>query len=651
MIRAEDHASLAAGSLPSATGCFASGVRIRAGPAIAASAIHRTVVAGAAVAASAEAPYRRAVRARGAARKTTRATRAGRRIVVIGGGLSGLAAAILLARDGHRVTVLERDVRPDAATPDEAFATWERDGVAQFRHSHTFLARLTCVMRERFPEVLHLLRAHGALELPLTVNLPPGLDLGPRERGDGELVLLGCRRAAFEWALERVARSEPNVTLREGVYVEALVAAPGHTAGKPPRVSGVRVRTLPAATEARAGVPWHPRKQRPDGTPAGRRSVIAADLVVDASGRRSRAAEWLPAIGAAAPRERNVHTGIFYFTRFYRITGVRPPGATAGLVAGDVGWLKLATFPGDNGTFSITVGSDIADTELRALSEPDVFEAVVGAFPQIAVWRAPGVSEPIDGPDTPVLVMGGLSNRMRSFVAQGQPLVENLLVVGDAAVHTNPIYGRGATCALLTAVALADAVAAHPDDDAAAALALASRVKQEIGPFWTSAAAGDRMGRFRAAAQTPTQSGGEAASLLASLWSFISSPDRALAQLAAQALSVYFDHGLVPASTRDGQVYRGVMRVMNMLDEPRTGLLSPAIVARVLPVIARSLASRGSRRPFAGPTRAEALALIERTRAERAARAQTEKRPPARRPGSAPQSAARPGHTRRRARS
>src|SRR6185369_11799137 len=105
---------------------------------------------------------------------------------------------------------------PPAATPEEAFRRWERPGVPQFRHSHTFLARLTVVLRERFPEVLHLLRMQGAPEIPLTVAVPPGLDLGPRERGDGELVLLGARRAAFEWALLEVARRQPGLQLEEG---------------------------------------------------------------------------------------------------------------------------------------------------------------------------------------------------------------------------------------------------------------------------------------------------------------------------------------------------------------------------------------------------------------------------------------------------
>jgi hypothetical protein len=100
--------------------------------------------------------------------------------------------------------------------------------------------------------------------------------------------------------------------------------------------------------------------------------------------------------------------------------------------------------------------------------------------------------------------------------------------------------------------------------------------------------------------------------VLPSLWTLLSAPDKVLAQLVAQAMSVYFEHGLVPASRKDGQVYRAVMRVMNMLDDPRSSLLSPSVVARVLPVIAQSLATPRRRSPFPGPTRAEAIAIIER---------------------------------------
>jgi hypothetical protein len=56
-------------------------------------------------------------------------------------------------------------------------------------------------------------------------------------------------------------------------------------------------------------------------------------------------------------------TGILYFTRFYyRLLRGTPPSAATGLVAGDLGWVKLAIFPGDQGTFSITVGPPADDT-------------------------------------------------------------------------------------------------------------------------------------------------------------------------------------------------------------------------------------------------------------------------------------------------
>ncbi len=57
-------------------------------------------------------------------------------IIVLGGGLCGLASALLLARDGHEVTVLEQDPDPVPDTPAEAWERWHRGGVAQFRQPH-----------------------------------------------------------------------------------------------------------------------------------------------------------------------------------------------------------------------------------------------------------------------------------------------------------------------------------------------------------------------------------------------------------------------------------------------------------------------------------------------------------------------------------
>ena len=62
------------------------------------------------------------------------------RIVVLGAGICGLASALLLARDGHDVTVLERDPAPVPDSPDDAWEQWERRGVAQFRQAHYLAA-------------------------------------------------------------------------------------------------------------------------------------------------------------------------------------------------------------------------------------------------------------------------------------------------------------------------------------------------------------------------------------------------------------------------------------------------------------------------------------------------------------------------------
>jgi phytoene dehydrogenase-like protein len=85
--------------------------------------------------------------------------------VVIGGGITGLAAARVLTDRGARVTLLERDVEPVVESAGEAFASWKRPGAPQIRHSHAFLGRLRALLRDRYPDLLRALLDAGASEL------------------------------------------------------------------------------------------------------------------------------------------------------------------------------------------------------------------------------------------------------------------------------------------------------------------------------------------------------------------------------------------------------------------------------------------------------------------------------------------------------
>ena len=67
------------------------------------------------------------------------------KIVMIGGGVAGLIGSVLLARDGHHVTLLEGDPAPPPA-PTDAWDRWERRGVTQFRLPHAFLPRFREVL-------------------------------------------------------------------------------------------------------------------------------------------------------------------------------------------------------------------------------------------------------------------------------------------------------------------------------------------------------------------------------------------------------------------------------------------------------------------------------------------------------------------------
>ncbi len=146
------------------------------------------------------------------------------KIVIAGGGICGLAAAMMLADDGHGVTVIERDVAPAPPGPDTA-ADWDRRSVAQFGLGHWMHSRGTAILRDSVPSAFERIRDNGGLSFNLVKYLLGVQGIDP-EPDDDRFDLLTGRRSTLEWA-----RRRPQMTIRGSM---SSAVGPSPASWRPP---------------------------------------------------------------------------------------------------------------------------------------------------------------------------------------------------------------------------------------------------------------------------------------------------------------------------------------------------------------------------------------------------------------------------------
>jgi 2-polyprenyl-6-methoxyphenol hydroxylase-like FAD-dependent oxidoreductase len=440
--------------------------------------------------------------------------------VVIGAGMAGLATAQALSHHFERVTLVERDDLPSRPVP--------RSGIPQGRHVHVLQPGGLAALERLLPGFGAELVASGAVRLDVPRDICWLTAAGWMRPFEGEQrTMLSASRELIEAVTRRLVLDTPQVIVRSGLEVTGLAVVAQPTG----RVRAVQVRPRGAATP-------------------GPTESIVADLVVDASGRRSHAPDWLAAAGYDRPAESSVDADLSYASRIYR----RRPGDAGGRKAvflqarpphtGRMGVL----FPIEGDRWMLTIAGANGDI-------PPTDEAGFGDFAR--GLRAPTIAEAVEGlePLSPIVGYRRTENRRRHYESLRR-MPDRFVVVGDATCAFNPAYGQGMGTAALTAEALARSIAEHldrhPDLTGISTRAQRAIAKANAGA-WTVATGADL--------RYPRTRGGKVG-------------------VADRVVRRYLDR-VVAVSTVDPVVSAAFCDVVALLAEPAS-LLRPALLARVL---------------------------------------------------------------------
>ncbi len=336
--------------------------------------------------------------------------------IVIGGSIAGLLTARVLLDHFDQVTLLEQDQLPDG--PDI------RPGVPQAQHVHALLLHGYHLVESLFPNLTTDLTVLGAQVLDWTNDWKFLTMWAWMPQHKSNLKGLICSRLLLEWYLRQQLLLQPGFNLKDQTQAKSLI-------GNHNRITGVVINS----------------KTTGSNTP------LQADLVIDASGRRSQLPDWLMDLGYGPIETTEVNSFLGYASRWYSYP---PENAIEGIIiASKPGHTRRGgvIYPVENNRFVLTLSGFEKDYPGNQENE---FLDFAKSLRDPAIYTVIQQAKPL----SPIHCYRGTSNCLRHY-EKLKAMPAGLVTLGDAACAFNPSYGQGMTVASLGAILLGNCLHAH----------------------------------------------------------------------------------------------------------------------------------------------------------------------------------------------
>ncbi len=340
-------------------------------------------------------------------------------VIVIGSSIAGLLASRILTNHFDLVTIVERDFLPQV----NAF----RPGAPQSRQLHVLLQRGQDILEQLFPGFRDQLVAAGAHLIDLAGELAWLSPAGWGVRFPSDVTITSCGRTLLEWRIRQRILTIPQIDFLQGSEVTCLLSNENNTG-----VDGVSV-----ASRHRSGLKTAYSNQ-----------LSSADLVVDATGRGSKAPQWLDMMGYPTPLETSINPHLGYASRIYQLPAdfqsdwramylqPAPPTTVRG------GGL----YPLEKNRWIVTLWG--GDGDYPPTTEFGFLE-FARSLPSPLLYKAISLATPL----SPIYGYRATENRLRHY-EQLDCWPEGFVLLGDAVCAFNPLYAQGMTVAALGALTL-----------------------------------------------------------------------------------------------------------------------------------------------------------------------------------------------------